>query len=88
MGWKGKGVEYVKEAAFRGVTDSLCNERSGASLYMWEETRHGSFTSNKTRGEHPWRTDAPSSAPKQALSLTHAAERHTVEYAWRGAPAD
>lgn len=44
---------------------------------MWEEARHGSFTSNRTGGERPWRTDAPSSAPKQAppASRAHTAER-------------
>ena len=56
------------------MSDSLCNERRSASLYIWEETHHGSFTSNKESDEHPWRTDAQSSAPKQALSLTHSAE--------------
>lgn len=57
-----------------GVIDSLCNEQRSASLYIWEETHYGSFTSNKTSDERPWRTDAPSSAPKQALSRAHTAE--------------
>lgn len=51
------------------MTDSLCNEQR--SVYIWEEAGWGSFRSNKTSGEHPWRTDAPSSAPKQASSCAH-----------------
>lgn len=58
----------------RGVIGSLCNEQRSASLYIGEETHYGSFTSNKTSDERPWRTDAPSSAPKQALRRAHTAE--------------
>lgn len=63
------------------MSDSLCNEPRSVHLYIQEETLYGSFTSNKKADERPWRTDSPSSAPKQALSLyTHSAEGHTVEY--------
>lgn len=67
----------------RGVIDSLCNEQRSATLYIGEEAHYGSFTSNKTRDEGPWRTDAPRSAPKQAVTI--------VEYSCmlgeRGTPA-
>lgn len=47
-----------------GVIDSLCNEQLSASLYIEEGTHYRSFTSNKTSGEHPWRTDAPKFSTK------------------------
>lgn len=56
------------------MTGSLCNEQRRASLYIWEETHDGSFTSNKTSDVRPWRTDAPTSPPKQALRRAHTEE--------------
>jgi len=78
-----------------GVIDSLCNEPRSASLYMWEGTRRGSFTSNKTIGEHP-RIGALTHHQVQHQNKLRAARAqgrrtHTVEYIYharRGSPAD
>lgn len=89
--WVGREGGWLRRVGgVSGVTDGLCNEQWSASLYMREEAHYASFTSNKSSGEHPRRTDAPIQHQNKPLSRAHTAERplwSTVRWE-EGTPAE